>query len=360
MNILAHSMGGLDGRHLLTHILPSDPAYQVRSLTTLSTPHRGSEFMAWCRANIGLGAAMDTEIAQAAVDATLQRAQQTPPPLPSLPWSLKEPLLSHRRPDEEAKKEVAAAASKFPGLDYSLGASLSSYLLKLIDSPAYANLTPDFLHRVFNPSTPDVDGTLYFSAAARIAKLGMWHPLWLPKTILDGAERNLIASGQLPDDPAMRGNDGLVNVDSAKWGTFLGVVEGCDHWQMRGAASFRSGAALSRSSMDGAKSAVGGGEKAASSSSRWGWEDVNTLVGGWLVKRDGGEAEHGRTNGSGLNKLASWIVDRIPRSSPSTSDATPAAKPAPPVLHRSDRRADVFDLERLYVAICRRLYDEGL
>lgn len=46
VNLLAHSMGGLDGRHLITHIRPKD--YTPLSLTTIATPHRGSPFMDWC------------------------------------------------------------------------------------------------------------------------------------------------------------------------------------------------------------------------------------------------------------------------------------------------------------------------
>src|SRR5271169_243519 len=53
VNFLAHSMGGLDCRHLITHINPTQ--YRPISLTTLSTPHRGSSFMDFCRDYLGLG-----------------------------------------------------------------------------------------------------------------------------------------------------------------------------------------------------------------------------------------------------------------------------------------------------------------
>ena len=46
VNFLAHSMGGLDCRHLISHIKPTQ--YAPLSLTTISTPHRGSPFMDWC------------------------------------------------------------------------------------------------------------------------------------------------------------------------------------------------------------------------------------------------------------------------------------------------------------------------
>lgn len=40
VNIVAHSMGGLDARQLISRIQPS--AFKVKSLTTIATPHRGS------------------------------------------------------------------------------------------------------------------------------------------------------------------------------------------------------------------------------------------------------------------------------------------------------------------------------
>ncbi len=44
VNLIAHSMGGLDARQMITHL---GMAGQVRSLTTLSTPHRGSCLADW-------------------------------------------------------------------------------------------------------------------------------------------------------------------------------------------------------------------------------------------------------------------------------------------------------------------------
>jgi len=40
VNIIAHSMGGLDSRYLISKIQPQE--YAVKSLTTIATPHRGS------------------------------------------------------------------------------------------------------------------------------------------------------------------------------------------------------------------------------------------------------------------------------------------------------------------------------
>lgn len=47
---MAHSMGGLDGRYLISHIRPTE--YVPLSLTSISTPHRGSPFMDWCAVSL--------------------------------------------------------------------------------------------------------------------------------------------------------------------------------------------------------------------------------------------------------------------------------------------------------------------
>jgi triacylglycerol lipase len=90
--------------------------------------------------------------------------------------------------------------------------------------------------------------------------MSVWHPLWLPKLIIDAAEEQEALAAQrdvatshsfphtsdgtmsypdmdlAPDRDPERGNDGLVTVSSAKWGDeFLGTMEGCDHWELRGA-----------------------------------------------------------------------------------------------------------------------------
>ncbi|OMJ07865.1 Lipase 2 [Smittium culicis] len=64
VNLLAHSMGGLDSRYLITHIQPNvfKSNYKVSSLTTISTPHNGSPFMDWCRDYLGLGNLIDSDL----------------------------------------------------------------------------------------------------------------------------------------------------------------------------------------------------------------------------------------------------------------------------------------------------------
>lgn len=43
INLVGHSMGGLDARYLISQIQTKDSPYEVVSLTTVSTPHHGSE-----------------------------------------------------------------------------------------------------------------------------------------------------------------------------------------------------------------------------------------------------------------------------------------------------------------------------
>jgi len=44
IDLIAHSMGGLDCRYLIHHL---DPMHRVRSLTTVATPHHGSPLAKW-------------------------------------------------------------------------------------------------------------------------------------------------------------------------------------------------------------------------------------------------------------------------------------------------------------------------
>lgn len=49
--LLAHSMGGLDARHLITHL---DPDRRVKSLLTVATPHHGTPLAIWILESGGL------------------------------------------------------------------------------------------------------------------------------------------------------------------------------------------------------------------------------------------------------------------------------------------------------------------
>lgn len=213
VNFLAHSMGGLDCRHLITHIKPSE--YIPLSLTTVSTPHRGSPFMDWCVDNIGIG--------------KLRQQGREP------------------KEEKQAEAESQASALSLSNLT-SLPSSFTTLLLSTVDSPAYANLTTTYLNEVFNPSTPNDPNVRYFSVTSRVGSVSVFHPFWFTKLVVDGVEekerarlaaaalasgqnwKNLPKDGKLPiwADERHWGNDGLVTVQSAQWGEFLGILDNCD------------------------------------------------------------------------------------------------------------------------------------
>ncbi len=51
IHLIAHSMGGLDARHLINN---GDPARRICSLTTVGTPHHGSQLVHWVETTRGL------------------------------------------------------------------------------------------------------------------------------------------------------------------------------------------------------------------------------------------------------------------------------------------------------------------
>ncbi|EPQ29927.1 uncharacterized protein PFL1_02599 [Pseudozyma flocculosa PF-1] len=333
LNFIGHSMGGLDVRHLITNIRPKPEEYTPISLTTVSTPHRGSPFMDWCNANIGIG---NDYIERALEEARANRAGSTlhsgshEPVRP--PYSLKTPLFSRpkngkRVPDgaerqatKSSARESIASGSNGPAVAVSgaeaagvaatsavleavdraadavgisrqkdddgahqrvresedrvatsvkesvkssksgsllpfglssfakalssLSGSFSAYMLSLLDTPAYAMLSTKYMAEVFNPNTPNSPDVKYYSVAARTPSLAIWHPLWLPKLILDAAAESRTVGGESDGSADAlgsqnQGNDGLVSVESAKWGEFLGIMEGCDHWDLRGGGAPR-------------------------------------------------------------------------------------------------------------------------
>ncbi|GAA5820189.1 hypothetical protein JCM11251_005518 [Rhodosporidiobolus azoricus] len=369
VNFLAHSMGGLDARYLISNIRPT--LYRPRSLTTVCTPHRGSEFMSWCRANIGIGTEFDQNEPlklRPSISSSLEEPDDTSIPLP---YSLKSPILSREQVEaakkaktaEETAQKVKAAASILP---FNLSVSVTSYLLELLDSPAYANLTPAFLRDVFNPSTPDRDDVKYYSIAARADKIPIWHPLWLPKLVLDGAESARVAQG-VAAPPEWRGNDGLVSLESARWGEFLGTFDHSDHWEMRGSSGLSSAEAskhaveqVTQSEMRNTKEPrlgekaeqVGGGKK---DDRGWQWQDVYASVGKLVGARNGaggkkqekrdGKAslpasakeekkdDHHSDDAQGLASAASWIIRQLPGTSVGSevsSSTTLSKNMAPP------------------------------
>jgi hypothetical protein len=193
-------------------------------------------------------------------------------------------------------------------------------------------------------------GVKYFSVAARTTQMSIWHPLWLPKLIVDAAEEQEAYNAQAsiasqaspvtsqplslgadvavsypdkalaPDPHFTRGNDGLVTISSAKWGTFLGTVEGCDHWELRGARGLN-----------------------AIREEGWGkmwqewigqWRDSSTAKGDGIWKLLGGRSVSGGSRDETETNGGDWVM--------------------------KNGLGSKFNLERFYVALSRKMYDEGL
>ena len=360
VNFLGHSMGGLDCRHLISHFNPTD--YSPLSLTTVGTPHRGSPFMDWCQENIGLGKMEVGSTAEREVSNKLKAMEAAA--------------------EAEKAREGDSKPSKSSMLSFaSLPSSFTTYLLSMLDSPAYANLTTRYLTEVFNPATPDNPNVKYFSIAGRCEGVNVWHPLWLPKLVLDGYESKLRGQSDPPSrrDPGWQwGNDCLVSIESAKWGEFLGVLEGCDHWAMRGASvldlnyDFSVSASIPIPSLS--IIGIGGGN---GKDNDWGLKDWGRFVKLWKSEEtkqmesdrklpagkdgppvdDSKERENAlKTSTDKVSAMLDWIVDQVPLTSKEKGDTSPATKEA---LRKRDI-ASKEGLERLYVALSKKLYDEGL
>ncbi|KAI7896402.1 Alpha/Beta hydrolase protein [Mucor mucedo] len=185
VNFVAHSMGGLDCRHLLANT--QDRPYHVQSLTTICTPHRGSPVMDWVRDHVGVGLSQSHN--------GLHQNSNWSPATTTI--STKNNTLRHD-------------ADCLPAID--------KLVVNWFDEPAYAHLTTDFCNDYFNPNTPDDPSVKYYSYGAA-AQLPAWSSLLgLPWRMVQEKEGD---------------NDGFVSVNSAKWGTYVKTIN-ADHWDLSG------------------------------------------------------------------------------------------------------------------------------
>ncbi|KAI8371338.1 uncharacterized protein BYT42DRAFT_594946 [Radiomyces spectabilis] len=198
----AKVIGGLDCRYLVSHI--KNRPYHVQSLTTISTPHRGSPVMDWFRDHVGVG------MTDALVDAATRKMET-----------------NNTAAKKTAYDEGSIVSARLPLLSWTLAdiAKMPSNLLdpvvskvvQLLDTPAYANLTTDYCKHHFNPNTPDDPNVAYYSYGAS-TELPVWSFLGLPNQLVKEKEGE---------------NDGLVSVESAKWGKYIKTVK-ADHWDLNG------------------------------------------------------------------------------------------------------------------------------
>jgi triacylglycerol lipase len=148
VNIIAHSMGGLDARYMISKLHPDN--VDVLSLTTIATPHRGSSFADYC-------------------------FEEIPPNV------------------------VPRVYKTLEDMGFNTG--------------AYIQLTTKYMREQFNPNTPDVPGVQYFSYGASFNP-DFWSAFRFPHKIVQKREGL---------------NDGLVSVESARWGTYKGTLVDVSH-----------------------------------------------------------------------------------------------------------------------------------
>ncbi|KAF9572074.1 hypothetical protein EC968_010405 [Mortierella alpina] len=212
VNFVAHSMGGLDCRYLISHI--QDKNYEVQSLTTLSTPHRGSPVMDWFRDNVGVGLMQGTEeeVMRKLGKAAHKSRGATQATLDSF-WTL------------DSSTMASPSASQRATPDPSTFSSWLSYLTSLLDTPAYANLTTTYCNEVFNPNTPDDPHVSYYSYGGSVPQIPIWAPLGFSYDIVKAREGD---------------NDGLVSTKSARWGKYVETME-ADHWDLNNSRRLKIG-----------------------------------------------------------------------------------------------------------------------
>lgn len=184
VHIIAHSMGGLDARFVISKLGFGD---RVASLTTISTPHRGS--------NIA-------------------------------------DVLIKVIPDD-FNKAVNAMASvwgrTFTEADLAEGSDLKA---------ALSSISEKTTRETFNPEVKDDARVTYLSWAGVSDVVGIPNPkdidvcdgrLQTRLGIRDGMDPTLIlASPFVAHGKELRPNDGMVTVESAKWGKFMGCIP-ADH-----------------------------------------------------------------------------------------------------------------------------------
>jgi len=152
------------------------------------------------------------------------------------------------------------------------------------------------------------------------------------------------------------GNDGLVTVQSAKWGEFLGIMEGCDHWEMRGARGIEFGvdlpalpaiglggnanSGLSSSSPTTTTTTSSSSSSPQSPGDGWGFRDWGRFVGAW--KRE--EKKRNDAAAAASAKSPPLEEEKIPSMGNKGSQVDVAATRDDEVVRSStDKLSSVFD-----------------
>lgn len=183
VHIIAHSMGGLDSRYLISKLGYGD---RVASLTTIASPHRGSYV-----ADVGL-----------------------------------------KLVGGDANRAVSALASlfgrTFTDADLAEGSDVAG---------ALRSISETYTAQTFNREVTDDPRVTYLSYAGVSNVAGIPNPkddgacegMFAPKNGRDHMNGILVpAAAIVAHGTDLRPNDGLATVESAKWGKFLGCIP-ADH-----------------------------------------------------------------------------------------------------------------------------------
>ncbi|KAI3403888.2 TGL2 [Candida oxycetoniae] len=161
INLISHSMGGLDSRYLISKIHKSNKIYKVASLTTISTPHHGSEV----------------------ADFIVEQVEKHPS-------------------------------------------------LKLVCPKSIYELTTTQM-KEFNKAVPNDPSVEYFSFGAKFNPkwFNLFNLTWhiMRHQILKNAAINKGIIPEVDDKNKLTDNDGLVSVESSKWGNYAGTLDNVDH-----------------------------------------------------------------------------------------------------------------------------------
>lgn len=150
VNIIAHSMGGLDARYMISQLRPK--GVRVASLVTVATPHRGSAFADYLIEEGG-----------------------GPIHLPRL---------------------------------YNVIQRVG------FGTKAFGQLTRRYMAEEFNPKVTDDPAVRYFSYGAVMDAPSLLGAFWLPHGVIEKVEG---------------ANDGLVSMESSRWGSYKGTLMGVSH-----------------------------------------------------------------------------------------------------------------------------------
>lgn len=168
--------------------------------------------MDWFRDNVGVGMA-------GALVAAIEKINQQKVPPELLSPELKQTLIEKERKSIHSNSSPSLTSSLSWSLlaEFAKSPKVMKQLIRLVDTEAYANLSTDYCKNYFNPNTPNDPNIAYYSYGAN-ASFPAWSLLNLPSKWVKEKEGI---------------NDGLVSVESAKWGTYIKTLQ-ADHWDLNG------------------------------------------------------------------------------------------------------------------------------